>query len=330
MKYKHIRDILFLLPPEWSHALSLKAINMMKGRTCTLIHDPVTLMGIDFPNRVGLAAGLDKNAICIDGLAALGFGFIEVGTVTPFAQKGNKKPRLFRRIDQLALVNNLGFNNDGVDFISDRIHYSSYKGPIGVNIGINSGTLNVANDYKLCMQKTYDVASYITINVSSPNTEGLRQLQHGDKLSRLLMKLKETQISIASDKLDGKYVPLVIKLSPDISGKDLRNICVKLLQFEIDGVIISNTSTYHDATGGISGAPIRKLSDYALETVAGEVKDKIVIIGSGGILEESHAVRKMELGADLIQLYTGFIYNGPDLITQCAKAIGQYFKTHSK
>ena len=335
MKYPVIRDLLFLLPPEAAHHLSLQALSAAAACQLTSLlappppADPVQLMGLTFPNRVGLAAGLDKDARCIDGLAALGFGHIEVGTVTPRPQPGNASPRLFRLPKHKALINRLGFNNAGVEAMVESIRHARYDGILGVNIGKNASTPadQALEDYKRCLRAVYGVASYVTVNISSPNTPGLRALQEGEQLPRLLAALKEEGSQLAQR--HGRQVPLLVKIAPDLSDEALRGLAARLLEFAVEGVIVGNTTlardsvtgTHADETGGLSGAPLLDRANHALEVVASEVKGKLALIGVGGITQGEDAARKVSLGADLVQLYTGFIYAGPALIEQSVRAI---------
>ncbi len=329
MNYKTIRDLLFLLPTETSHHLSLQSISLLQQWNLTALvardipDDPVEVMGISFPNRVGLAAGLDKDASHIDGFASLGFGHLEVGTVTPRPQPGNPKPRLFRLKSRGAIINRMGFNSEGVDALAKKIRRSDYKGVLGVNIGKNFDTPmeNALQDYLTCLRKVYKVASYIVVNISSPNTPGLRDLQQGSELPRLLEGLKEEHQRLGEK--HEKSVPLLVKVAPDMTDEELRSVCGRLLQFELDGIIVSNTTVEREAIqgdklaseqGGLSGAPLFEKSNHALEVVVSTVKEKMAIIGVGGIMRGDDAVRKIVLGADLVQIYTGFIYHGPDLI----------------
>lgn len=327
------------MPTEMSHHVSMSSIGLagrlnlgpLFAREAPV--DPVTVMGIRFPNRVGLAAGLDKDAHAIDGFAALGFGFVEVGTVTPRAQPGNPKPRLFRLAEQEAIINRMGFNNEGMEAMSRRIQRARFLeqgGVLGVNIGKNVFTPveNALDDYVLCMRRLYRQASYLVVNISSPNTPGLRSLQEGNELPKLLQGLKEEHTAL-HDKHDA-YVPLVIKIAPDMTDDDFKAVSKHLLDFEIDGVIVSNTtvdrpgvenSPFKNEKGGLSGAPIKEKANHGLEAIAAELKGKVAIIGVGGITTADDAVEKMNLGADLVQIYTGFIYQGPDLIFDAATAV---------
>jgi dihydroorotate dehydrogenase len=280
-------------------------------------------MGIDFPNPVGLAAGLDKNARVIDGMAALGFGFIEVGTVTPLPQPGNPKPRLFRLPEVQGIVNRFGFNNLGVDQLLRNVEACKYRGVLGINIGKNFATPmeNAVDDYLICLRKVYSHASYVTVNISSPNTKNLRALQEKEALSSLLQSLKQEQAKLADRQ--GKYVPVVLKIAPDLSLVQIHEIADLLMAHKIDGVIASNTTLSRDAVqglkhadqaGGLSGAPVREKSTWVIHELAQRLQGSLPIIGVGGILSGDDALAKMAAGADLVQLYSGLIYQGPGLV----------------
>jgi dihydroorotate dehydrogenase len=312
---------------DWMQRLQLSSLMAREQ-----VIDPVTVMGITFPNRVGLAAGLDKDARCIDGLGAMGFGFLEVGTVTPQPQSGNAKPRLFRLPRQGALINRMGFNNDGVEVMCARIRRAKFDGVLGINIGKNAVTPveSALDDYAACLRQVYDLASYIVVNISSPNTPGLRDLQREDELDRLLAGLKEEQTRRV-DKHE-KYVPLVVKIAPDMTDDEAKQVVRQLLEFDLDGVIVTNTTVSREGVageplgsqaGGLSGAPLRELANHMLSLVAAEVGDKMAIIGVGGIMTAEDAAEKIRLGAHLVQTYTGFIYEGPELIYRSAQRIAQ-------
>tara|TARA_R110001592_G_scaffold52649_8_gene161281 strand:+ start:10749 stop:11771 length:1023 start_codon:yes stop_codon:yes gene_type:complete len=336
MSYSVLRNLLFRLSPETSHDLSLdwmSAAHRLKLLT-PFVHAipnaPCKVMGIHFPNRVGLAAGLDKNADHMDALAALGFGFIEVGTVTPRPQPGNPKPRLFRLADEKAIINRMGFNNKGIDYLIERVKKSHFSGPIGINIGKNVDTpVDKANsDYLYGLRAAYPHATYITVNVSSPNTPGLRSLQFGDSLNSLLDALKEQQALLA--KQFGRYVPLVIKIAPDMTDEEIVLVGESLMARDLDGVIAGNTtldresvqsSPFSSEAGGLSGAPLTQKSTHVIKQLKSVLGESLPIIGVGGIMSGEHAAEKIAAGASLVQLYTGFIYQGPKLIRECVEAI---------
>jgi dihydroorotate dehydrogenase len=291
-------------------------------------------MGIRFPNPVGLAAGLDKDGACIDGLAALGFGFIEIGTVTPRAQPGNAKPRMFRLPQANALINRMGFNNGGVDAFVRNVQasrfYQDKQGVLGLNIGKNADTPieRATDDYLTCLEKVYPFADYVTVNISSPNTKNLRQLQQASELGALLSSLKQSQRSLADR--HGRYVPIALKIAPDLDAEQITSIADSLLQHQIDAVIATNTTTTRDAVqglahadeaGGLSGAPVLTLSNRVISALRAELGDTIPIIGVGGILSGADAREKMLAGASLVQVYTGLIYRGPALVSECVQAL---------
>ena len=336
MLYDIARSLMFRMDPERSHDLALNSMNLaadlgllrLLGARHTEL--PVKVMGIRFPNPIGLAAGLDKNGVAIDGLAEMGFGFLEVGTVTPRPQLGNPKPRIFRMPEHLAIINRLGFNNLGVDNLVKNIEKSTYKGILGINIGKNKDTPNdqAADDYLLCLRKVYAYASYVTVNISSPNTPGMRNLQQGDMFGELLDKLKTEQARLTE--IHGRYVPIAVKIAPDMSEEEFVTIASVLKAHEIDAVIATNTtisregvkdSFYAEESGGLSGAPVRNLSTRAITILARELKGALPIIGLGGITEGFDAAEKIDAGASLVQMYTGFIYQGPKLIRDSVEAI---------
>ncbi len=291
---------------------------------------PVTCMGIEFPNPVGLAAGLDKNGAYIDALAALGFGFIEIGTITPRPQAGNPHPRLFRLPQAKAIINRMGFNNDGVDKLIENVKAAKFKGVLGINIGKNADTPveKAVDDYLICLEKVYNYASYITVNISSPNTKNLRSLQSGDALTELLQTLKQRQLALAEE--HQHYVPLVLKVAPDLEPSDIEFIAQQLLQFKIDGLIVTNTTLsregvenlpHGDEAGGLSGAPVFEKSTACLAAFAKILEGKIPLIGVGGILSGEQAVAKRNAGATLVQVYSGLVYTGPELVKDCVDAL---------
>lgn len=290
---------------------------------------PVECFGLQFPNPIGLAAGLDKNAECIDAFAAMGFGFIEVGTTTPKPQAGNDKPRLFRLPEHNAIINRMGFNNKGVDYLVEQVKASRYKGILGINIGKNKNTPdeNALDDYLICMRKVYEYASYITINISSPNTPGLRGLQHGDALEKLLTGLKHEQTILQHT--HGKYVPLLVKIAPDLDTLAITQIAASLINTQMDGVIATNTTLdrrkvvnhkhAHEA-GGLSGAVLTEKSLDVTKQLADALDGKLPIVGVGGISNAQDARNRTQAGAQLLQIYSSFIYQGPALIKELVNA----------
>lgn len=333
MLYSLARPLLFSLAPERAHELTLsllKSTYKMGVMRQVIEAKPVTCMGIEFPNPVGLAAGLDKNGAYIDALASLGFGFIEIGTITPKPQEGNPKPRLFRIPQAKAIINRMGFNNDGVDQLVENVKAAKFKGILGINIGKNASTPveDAVSDYLICLEKVYNFASYITVNISSPNTKNLRSLQSGHALTELLETLKNRQLELAE--INQHYVPLVLKVAPDLSSQDIEFIASQLLQFKLDGLIVTNTTLsregvenlpFSDEDGGLSGAPVFEKSTQCLAAFAKLLKNKIPLIGVGGILAGEQAVAKQQAGADLVQIYSGLIYTGPKLIKDCVDAM---------
>jgi dihydroorotate dehydrogenase len=291
---------------------------------------PVTVMGIKFPNSVGLAAGLDKNGECINAFAAMGFGFVEVGTVTPRPQAGNDKPRIFRLPKANAVINRMGFNNKGVDFLVSQVQAANFKGVLGINIGKNKDTPeeNAKDDYIHCMRKVYDFATYITVNISSPNTPGLRSLQYGDALDELLVALKSEQ-KVLSEKY-GKYVPVAVKIAPDLTAEEVKSIAKSLIDNEIDGVIATNTTLSREGVeglefaneqGGLSGQPVKEKSTLVIKLLSEALDNKLPIIGVGGIASSDDANEKLQAGASLVQVYTGFIYQGPELVKEIVNGL---------
>ena len=294
---------------------------------------PIEVMGLAFPNAVGLAAGLDKNGEHVDALAALGFGFIEVGTVTPRPQPGNPRPRLFRIPQARALVNRMGFNNLGVDRLAYNLSRTRYRGILGINIGKNFDTPieRAAADYVACMRKIYPLASYLAVNISSPNTPNLRRLQDSDELDRLLATLKGEQRALF--RASGRYVPLTLKIAPDISEEQIEGVAQSLLDHGMDGVIATNTTVartgveglpHGHEVGGLSGAPLRERSTAVVRRLLAALGQRIPVIGVGGILSGEDAVEKIAAGARLIQLYSGLIYGGPCLVAECVCALGRH------
>jgi len=343
--YTIARSLLFRLSGEASHDLTLKALSLADRLGLVELlygkapHNEagsgasIEVMGITFPNRVGLAAGLDKNGDHILAMAKLGFGFIEIGTVTPKAQSGNSKPRLFRLPEVQAIINRMGFNNKGVDHLVEKVtqaRAAGFDGVIGINIGKNATTAveNAKDDYIVCLKKVYAHASYITINISSPNTPGLRTLQYGQELSGLLIALKREQRSLSDS--TGRYVPLAVKVAPDLTDKEIEGVSTCLLETNIDALIATNTTLQRDKVeglnhaneaGGLSGAPVTEQSTQVIAQFAKHLGGKIPIIGVGGILSAADAQVKVAAGCDLVQLYSGLIYQGPKLIKDCVKQL---------
>lgn len=331
MLYHLLRPFLFCLPGEASHDLTLASL---RGPLKTLLparhyRKPVTVMGIEFPNPVGLAAGLDKNGLCIDGLSRFGFGFVEIGTVTPRPQPGNPKPRLFRLPEANAIINRMGFNNLGVEALVEAVAQCQYEGILGINIGKNFDTPveRAVDDYLYCLERVHAAASYVVVNVSSPNTPGLRTLQHGDALDELLATLRARATEL--DEQNGRRVPLVIKIAPDNDHQELVAMAEAFVTHGIDGVIVSNTTLAREGVtglrhgseqGGLSGQPLRERADAALQSMVKALDGRIPVIGVGGILRGEDARRKAQLGADLVQLYSGLIYRGPALVGECVHA----------
>jgi len=333
MIYRLARPLLFELDPERAHDVALAALNVCERcgvHLGAVTRCPRRLMGIEFPNPVGLAAGLDKNGDYIDALATLGFGFLEIGTVTPRPQSGNPRPRLFRLPAAGALINRMGFNNLGVDHLVERAARARYRGVLGINIGKNSDTPleRAADDYLICLRKVYPVASYVAINISSPNTVDLRRLQRADALDILLATLKTEQRALAD--LHGKYVPLAVKIAPDLDELQIAGVVAALSRHAIDGVIATNTTITrpqvdgqrHAAeTGGLSGAPLRPMTLQTVQKLRERLGPDFPIIGVGGIMSAADARALAAAGADLIQLYTGLIYRGPALVRTVANAL---------
>ncbi|KZC18878.1 MULTISPECIES: quinone-dependent dihydroorotate dehydrogenase [Rhodanobacter] len=334
--YDLLRPLLFKLDAETAHRATLYALGVAQrsGFSRWIARPPADLptkvFGITFPNPVGLAAGLDKNAEHLDALDALGFGFIEVGTVTPKPQPGNDRPRLFRLPRHEAIINRMGFNNAGVDALVRNVQRSAYHGVLGINIGKNKDTPNekAVSDYLLCLTRVYELASYVTVNISSPNTQGLRDLQQEATLRRFISVLREAQERLGSQQ--GRRKPMLLKIAPDLSEAELDSIAEVLLRTGIDGVICTNTTIDHAAVaddlrgneaGGLSGKPLFDRSTAVLAGMHKRLQGRIPLIGVGGILDGSDAAEKMELGASLVQLYSGLIYRGPPLVAECVDEI---------
>ena len=334
MLYNLARPFLFALDAETAHEITLAGLRTARALhlpvTCsTPDNKPVRVMGLDFPNRVGLAAGLDKNGECIDGLAALGFGFIEIGTVTPRAQPGNPRPRLFRLPEREAIINRMGFNNHGVDALIANVKRAAFKGVLGINIGKNFDTPieNAADDYLICLRKVYAFASYVTVNISSPNTKNLRQLQGESELDALLSVLKREQEVLAQQ--HGRYVPLALKIAPDLEAAQVQTIADAVRRNRIDAVIASNTTLSREGVeglrhaneaGGLSGAPVQSKATAVLTELAKQLQSEVALIGVGGIMDGASARAKLDAGAQLVQIYTGMIYRGPALVSDAIKA----------
>jgi dihydroorotate dehydrogenase len=335
--YQLAKPLLFQFDAEVAHDLILKSLKLANQfGVLNFYHQapacaPREVMGLSFPNAVGLAAGLDKNGAVIDSMSALGFGFIEIGTVTPRPQPGNVKPRLFRVVEAEGIINRFGFNNLGVDNLIANVKAAKFRGVLGVNIGKNFDTPNekAADDYLLCMQKIYEYSSYITVNISSPNTKNLRDLQAAEALSSLLSSLKLEQIKLAEK--HGKYVPITLKIAPDLDENQVIEIANLLMKHQIDGVIATNTTLVREAvkgmlnaeeTGGLSGAPVRNQSTMVIKQLSKQLQGALPIIGVGGILSGADAVEKIAAGASLVQVYSGLIYKGPALVREICKALG--------
>jgi dihydroorotate dehydrogenase len=336
MWYPIARHALFKLDPEQAHHLALGSLQRLQslhlaGFFGQKVLKPRTLLGLSFDNAVGLAAGLDKNGEYIDAMSSMGFGFVEVGTVTPRAQPGNPKPRMFRLTEHDALINRLGFNNGGLDNFLTNVQRAKYKGVLGLNIGKNFDTPNekAVDDYVKCLRGVFPHASYVTVNISSPNTKGLRDLQATEALEKLLSTLKAEQAKLA--KKHKREVPMLLKIAPDLDLGAIKDIAALLLQYGFEGAIATNTTISRDAVrghkhanevGGLSGAPVFSPSTEVLRQLVKALKGNIPVIGVGGIMSADDAKKKMDAGAALVQIYTGFIYKGPQLIADCAKAIG--------
>ena len=332
--YGLARQVLFRLDAETAHELTIallsrfpRSAGVLAGR---IRPAPCRVMGLDFPNPVGLAAGLDKNGECIEAWGALGFGFVEIGTVTPRSQPGNPKPRLFRLEKHRALINRLGFNNHGVDALLDRVRASCYRGILGINIGKNFDTPleRAAGDYLHCLEKVYPMAGYVTVNISSPNTQGLRELQKGEALDDLLTRLKQAQTRLSDQ--HGRYVPLAVKIAPDMDDTQLCTVADALRRHHMDAVIATNTTVSRPGleseplareAGGLSGTPLCARSTKVIRRLHQLLAGELPIIGLGGILTGADAAAKRAAGADLVQIYTGFIYRGPALIRECVEAL---------
>ena len=343
LPYALARPFLFGLDPETAHELTMTSLARTQGTPLAAaycsskVSDPIELAGLKFPNRVGLAAGLDKNARCIDGLAAMGFGFVEVGTVTPRAQPGNPRPRMFRLPEADALINRLGFNNDGLDAFLANVRKSAVrqknaKNPLllGLNIGKNAATPieNAVDDYLICLDGVYPHADYVTVNISSPNTKNLRALQSDEALDALLGRIAERRETLARQ--HGKRVPIFVKIAPDLDDAQIGVIASTLKRHAMDGVVATNTTLSRDAVkglrhaeeaGGLSGAPVLEASNRVIRQLRAALGAGFPIIGVGGVMSGADAVSKIRAGADVVQIYTGLIYKGPGLVAEAANSI---------
>ena len=337
--YKLLRPILFLLPAELSHDLALLSLSIVNKlgllrQSNTVNEDSaVTVMGIEFPNRVGLAAGLDKNGKYLHALSKFGFGFVEIGTVTPKAQPGNAKPRLFRIPQGKAIINRMGFNNHGIDNLIQNVNLAKdagFDGVLGINIGKNLSTdvEDAVSDYLIGLRQAYFYADYITVNISSPNTPGLRSLQYGEELNRLLAKIKKEQMSLSLE--FKKYVPIAIKVAPDLSDEEIKDVAESLLNNNIDCLIATNTTLsktvvasfkHGDEAGGLSGEPVRDASTKVIAEFHKYLQEQIPIVGVGGIASTADAKAKLDAGAALVQVYSGLIYEGPSLVKRILQGI---------
>jgi len=334
--YPLLRPLLFSLDPETAHHLTLELLKLAHSTGLSALSKaksadkPVRVMGLNFKNPLGLAAGLDKNGDYIDALADLGFGFIEIGTVTPRPQTGNPKPRLFRLPEHQAIINRMGFNNLGVDHLLEQVSRCNYQGVLGINIGKNADVAieKASEDYLLGLRKSYAQAGYISINISSPNTKNLRRLQQGGEIKQLLHALKEEHLKLQAE--HGKYTPIAVKIAPDLNDEEIARIAGLLVDFELDGVIATNTTIVRDKvqghvyageSGGLSGAPLKDVSTRVVKGLAAELRGKLPIIAAGGILSAADAEQKIAAGASLVQIYSGLIYKGPQLIEEILRRL---------
>lgn len=335
--YPIVKPLLFSIDAEKAHDLTLSTLKITEKSGLLNLYSkapvcqPRQVMGLTFPNAVGLAAGLDKNGAVIDGMAALGFGFVEVGTVTPRSQPGNPKPRLFRVVEAEGIINRFGFNNLGLDNLIENVKSANYRGILGINIGKNFDTPieSAVDDYLICLRKVYAYASYITVNISSPNTKNLRALQEKEALSQLLASLKFEQEKLSQQ--HGRYVPLALKIAPDLDAQQISEIADLLLTHKIDAVIATNTTLSRvqvqglknaEEAGGLSGAPVKEQSTKVIQLLSQRLQGALPIIGVGGILSGADAVEKIAAGADLVQIYSGLIYKGPKLVHDVCKSLG--------
>lgn len=334
--YSIAQKFLFSRDAEWSHEVTLGLLKKTQHNVLSNLYrqnlpdKPVELFGLTFKNPVGLAAGLDKNGECIDAFAAMGFGFIEIGTVTPKPQAGNDKPRLFRLPEAKAIINRMGFNNRGVDYLVEQVKASNYDGVLGINIGKNKTTPEeeALQDYLICLRKVYAYASYVTVNISSPNTPGLRNLQYGEALDTLLTGLKDEQKKLADE--HGKYVPMLIKIAPDLSDEEVGSIASSLIKAEIDGVIATNTTLdrtkvegleHSSEAGGLSGSVLTDMSQKVVEKLVKALDGAMPVIGVGGIDSAQTAKDRIAAGSPLIQVYSSLIYKGPELIKEIVESL---------
>lgn len=333
--YFLLKKALFLADPETAHGLALEGLRLGYGvgatnLLCKTHEQPVNVMGLQFPNPVGMAAGMDKNGDYIDALGSLGFGFIEIGTTTPRPQPGNPKPRIFRLESAQGMINRLGFNNKGVDYLVSQVKRRKFKGILGINIGKNFDTPNekAVDDYLVCLEKVYSCADYITVNISSPNTRGLRELQEAEQLEHLLGTLNRKRDELAHT--TGQRKPMVVKVAPDLDDEQIPLMAQVITSSQFDGLIATNTTisreavkgqAHADEQGGLSGAPLKSRADHVLGQFRQSLAKNIALIGTGGITTGNDAANKIKLGASLVQFYTGFVYRGPDLINDCLKAI---------
>jgi dihydroorotate dehydrogenase len=334
--YSLIQKFLFTQDAEWSHDFTINWLRRTQSNVLNyaykqnLVEKPVEVFGLTFKNPVGLAAGLDKNGECIDAFAAMGFGFIEIGTVTPKPQQGNDKPRMFRLPAGQAIINRMGFNNKGVDNLIDNVKQAKYTGILGINIGKNKQTpeAEALNDYLICLRKVYNYASYITVNISSPNTPGLRNLQHGQVLEALLAGLKSEQKLLQAQY--SKYVPILVKIAPDLTDQEIVDMSNSLIKAGIDGVIATNTTLdrtevfgqqYATEAGGLSGAVLTAKSQLFTEKLAKEIAGRIPVVGVGGIHSAETAKARIKAGSSLIQVYSSLIFQGPKVIKEIVNGI---------
>ena len=344
MLYPLIRKFFFSLDAETAHGIGMKGIDLMSaaGLTCAVAKPvascPLEVMGLKFPNPVGLAAGLDKNGDHIDGLAKLGFGFLEIGTITPRPQAGNPKPRLFRLPEAQGIINRMGFNNDGVDKLLENVRAAEFPkqgGILGINIGKNATTPieKAVDDYLICLDKVYNDASYVTVNISSPNTKNLRELQKDEALDDLLSQLKARQVQLAEK--FGKYVPMALKIAPDLDDEQITAIADALRRHRFDAVIATNTTLSREGvenmanateTGGLSGKPVFQKSTAVQKKLSIALAGELPIIGVGGIMGGEDAAEKIKAGASLVQFYSGFIYRGPDLVSEVAETLANMMR----